>query len=409
MAKFKYEIRDNSGNISGGVLEAENLSAATSQARNYGGYLVNIVPVGGDGASFLEKLQNFRVEFGPGLKDVYTFTNQLAVMIRAGINIRNAIADIGEQVENVKFKEMIRQIKDDVESGKPLSDALAKYPKTFPPLYVNMVRAAELSGNLAHMLGRISATLAAQVETRSMVRGAMVYPAILGILAVGATIFLLTWVLPKFTGVFKGKEQHLPKPTKMLMGLSWFLRSYWQVIVGAIGAAAVAFRFAIKTPTGALYWDHTKLKLPLFKRMFRAMYIARGLQTMGELINAGVPMLDTLQITADVSGNRIYSDMWEDVKNSVKEGSKIADPLNRHNILPRNVIQMIAAGEESGNLGEVLNEVSTFYHRELRDTIKAVTSMLEPIMIVFMGVVVGFIAMSIILPVFKMSSIASGK
>ncbi len=409
MAKFKYEIRDNSGNISSGVLEAGSQAEATAQARNYGGYLMNVVPVGGSGGSFLDKVQNFRVEFGPGLKDVYTFTNQLAVMIRAGINIRNAIADIGSQVENAKFKAMIQQIKEDVEAGKPFSEALAKYPKTFPPLYVNMVRAAELSGNLAHMLSRISATLAAQVETRSMVKGAMVYPAILGILAVSATVFLLTWVLPKFSGVFKGKEQHLPKPTKMLMGLSWFLRTYWQVILGVIAALAIAFRFAIKTPTGGYYWDRTKLKLPLFKRMFRAMYIARGLQTMGELVNAGVPMLETLQITADVSGNRVYSDMWEDVKNAVKEGSKIADPLSRHAILPRNVIQMIAAGEESGNLGEVLTEVSQFYHRELKDTIKAVTSMLEPVMIVFMGVVVGFIAMSIILPVFKMSSLASGK
>ena len=408
MAKFKYEIRDNTGNVASGVIEAGSLAEATATARNYGGYLLNVQPMVG-GGSFLEKMQNFRVEFGPSLKDLYTFTNQLAVMIRAGINIRNAISDIGDQVENMKFKAMIVQIKNDVESGKSFSDALMRYPKTFPPLYVNMVRASELSGNLAHMLGRISATLSAQVETRSMVKGAMVYPAILGILAVSATVFLLTWVLPKFTGVFKGKEQHLPKPTKMLMGLSWFLRTYWQVIVGVLAAAAVAFRFAVKTPTGGMYWDRCKLRLPLFKRMFRAMYIARGLQTMGELINAGVPMLDTLQITGDVSGNQVYRDMWLEVRRCVKEGSKIADPLSRQNILPRNVIQMIAAGEESGNLGEVLNEVSAFYHRELKDTIKAVTSMLEPIMIVFMGVVVGFIAMSIILPVFKMSSIASGK
>jgi len=222
-------------------------------------------------------------------------------------------------------------------------------------------------------------------------------------------VFLLTWVLPKFAGVFKGKEDILPKPTKALLALSAFLRGYYQIILACLVSIIVGFRFAIKTSSGKVYWDRCKLKMPLLRKMFRAMYIARGLQTMGELINAGVPMLDTLQITAEVSGNCVYQNMWLDVKKAVKEGNKIAEPLRANPILPRNVIQMIAAGEESGNLGEVLSEVSDYYQRELKDTIKAVTSMLEPIMIVFMGVVVGFIAMSIILPVFKMSSIASGK
>jgi len=407
MARFKYEIRNPAGKVSSGIVEAATLAEATSSARARGGYLLSVTEAGA--ASVLDKIRNFRVEFGPGLKDLYTFTSQLAVMIRAGISIRNAISDIAEQVQNVKFKVAIQQIRSDVESGKPFSDALADYPKIFPPLYVNMVRAAELSGNLAHMLGRISATLSSQCETRSMVKGAMVYPAILGVMAVSAVVFLLTWVLPRFSTVFKGKEALLPKPTKALLALSAFLRGYYQFILGGLVALAVSLRFAMKTPTGGLYWDRCKLKVPLFKRMFHAMYIARGLQTMGELLNAGVPMLDTLRITADVSGNAVYSNMWLEVERSVKEGSKIADPLSRQAILPRNVIQMIAAGEESGSLGEVLTEVSDFYQRELKDTIKAVTSMLEPIMIVFMGVVVGFIAMSIILPVFKMSNIAAGK
>jgi len=407
MPKYKYETRGDSGKVSSGILIANSLGEATKAAKSQGGYLMNVVEAGE--VSVLDKVKNFRLEFGPGLRDIYTFTTQLAVMLKAGINIRTAIGDIADQLENQKFKVMVIAVRNDVESGKPFSDALAKYPKTFPSLFVNMVKAAELSGNLAEMLGRISSTLSAQVETRSMVKGAMVYPAILGVLAISATVFLLTWVLPKFAGVFKGKEDILPKPTKALLALSAFLRSYYQIILACLVSIVVAFKFAIGTSSGRVYWDRCKLKLPLLRKMFRAMYIARGLQTMGELINAGVPMLDTLQITAEVSGNCVYEKMWLDVKKAVQEGNKIAEPLRANPILPRNVIQMIAAGEESGNLGEVLSEVSDYYQRELKDTIKAVTSMLEPIMIVFMGVVVGFIAMSIILPVFKMSSIASGK
>jgi type IV pilus assembly protein PilC len=406
MPTFKYELRESNGEITTGVVQADSLMEATNQARASGGYVLNVKPLGG-AASWLERLRNVKVEFGPGLKDVYTFTNQLAVMIKAGINIRNAIAEIADQVENEKFRKIIQRIKDDVEAGRPFSEALTRYPRVFPPLYVNMVRASELSGNFAHMLERIAATLASQLETRSMIRGAMVYPAVIGLMAVSATIFLLTWVLPRFTVLFVGKEDLLPKPTVMLMAFSDFLRTYYQILLGAFFALVAGFRFGVRTPTGRLYWDRCKLKLPLFKRMFTALYITRSLQTMGELINAGVPMLDTIEITGEVSGNVVYKNMWMRVHKSVKEGSKIVDPLSSQRLLPRNVVQMISAGEESGNLGDVMAEVAGYYQRELKDTIKSVTSMIEPMMIVIMGVVIGFIAMSIILPIFKMSKVVT--
>jgi len=191
----------------------------------------------------------------------------------------------------------------------------------------------------------------------------------------------------------------------MLMAISDFMRNYWYAILMGIAMLIGGFIYAIRTPLGREYWDRAKLKIPLFRRMFRALYITRGLQTMGELINAGVPMLETLEITADISGNFLYEKMWVNVHNSVEEGNKIAKPLAHQALLPINVIQMVSAGEESGNLGEVLRDIADFYSRELRSTIKAVTSMIEPLMIVLMGVVVGFIAMSIILPIFKMSSL----
>ena len=380
---------------------------ASDWARHQDGHLLNIELAPG-ARDWIEKIRNFRLESNPGLKDVLYFTKQLGVMIRAGISIRDAVEGIADQVENQKFHKMLKQVQSDVESGTPFSDALAKNPNVFGSLYVNMVRASEMSGTFAHMLDRIGMYLEQQAETRSMIKGAMIYPAVLFVMSVSAVVFLLTWVLPRFMKVFEGKEHLLPKPTVMLMALSDFLKHDWYFLVAGLVVLVVGFVLALRTDKGKLYFDKFKLKAPIFRKMFRAVYIARGLQTMGELINAGVPMLETLEITADVSGNLVYKDLWLSVRDSVKEGNKIVTPLQKVDLLPKSVVQMISAGEESGRLGDVLQDVSEFYAKELRETIKATTSLIEPVMIVFMGVVVGFIAMSIILPVFKMSAVATG-
>jgi type IV pilus assembly protein PilC len=405
MAIYQYQMRQPNGAVTTGQVTANSLSEASGIARQQDGYLLDVSPVGRTEPALLARLRNLRIEFGPGLKEVLNFTSQLSVMIKAGINVRGAVESVAEQTDNLKFRKIVDQIRLDVESGKPFSEALARHPKVFNPLYVNMVRASEMSGSFGYMLERIATYLRQQVETRSMVRGAMIYPAIIAVMAVGTTVFLLTFVLPRFSDLFAGKESLLPMPTKALLGLSWFLRTYWYVVTGAVVALVGGFLYFIRTTVGRIWWDKTKLQIPMLKRMFRALYITRGLQTMGEMINAGVPMLDTLQITADVSGNVLFRDLWMKVHESVKGGRTIADPLAGSKLLPRHVVQMVAAGEESGKLGEVLAEVSDFYGKELRNTIKAVTAMLEPIMIVLMGAVVGFIAMSIILPIFKMSSL----
>ncbi len=407
MPSYRYQVRDANGQVNTGQLDASSLREATSLALHHGQFILDVSPISmlANPRNLLERMQQIKIEFGPSLKDILNFTNQLAVMVKAGINIRHAIGTIGQQVENTKFRKMIEEIKADVESGQPFSEALAKHPKSFSTLYVNMVRASELSGNFAHMLKRISQYLDQQIETRSMVRGAMIYPAIIGFMAVTATVFLLTFVLPKFTTLFAGKEALLPKPTLILMALSDYMINSWYVLLAGVGALATGFVYGVKHPRGQEIWDNVKLKIPLFKTMLRALYITRGLNTMGELVNAGVPMLETLKITAEVSGHTLYKRMWETVHDQVQQGNKIANPLSQQNLLPSNVVQMISAGEESGNLGEVMNDIAEFYSRELKTTIKAVTAMIEPVMIIIMGFVVGFIAMSIILPIFKMSSL----
>ncbi len=388
---------------------ADDVGSAAAVLRSQGCHVLQLVPMADRATPGIGRvLAALNWSSGPTTRDILDFTTQLAVMIRAGISLRQALDGIGEQVTNVKFKRMIQEIKSDVESGKQFSEAIAKFPGCFNPLYVNMVRASEMSGSFAKMLDRIAAFMTQQMETRKMVVSASIYPGIIAIMAVSVTIFLLTFVLPRFAGVFQGKEDVLPWPTIFLMGLSsWMVEYWWAVLVGLL-LGVVGFVAGGRTTSGRSWIDHGKLRMPLFRGMFRALYVSRSLQTMGELLNAGVPVLDSITVTADITGNVHYRSLWLGVHSSVKQGRKIHSELDRSTLLPASVNQMISAGEESGKLSEVLQEISEYYAGVLRNALKTLTSMIEPLLIVVMGSVVGFIAMAIILPIFKMSSIVSG-
>src|SRR5436190_5894523 len=278
MPTYRYETKNSAGKVTAGVLSAATMAAASTQLRARGEYILVLAPAD-EGAK--QKGFSLELSFGPGQKDVQVFTSQLAVMIRAGISIRAAIEGIGDQVENPKFKTMLQQMKRDVEGGKQFSDALMRYPKVFSPLYINMVKASELSGGFSQMLDKIAAYLSQQIETTSQVRGAMIYPGIIGTMAIGTTVFLLTFVLPRFMTIFAGKEAMLPAPTKLLLALSSFMINYWYILLFAVGAAVWGFILMLRTDWGRLWWDKTKLTVPLFKKLFRALYISRSLHTMG--------------------------------------------------------------------------------------------------------------------------------
>ncbi len=395
--------RHETNEVSENWQEASHRSAADN-FRSYGQD-----GAGGAQSAVMEKLRGFRVEFGPSRKDILHFTRQLAVMVRAGISLQDTLEGIGDQQDNQKFKAVIHDLKLRIEEGNSFSQALAEHPNVFNNLYINMVAAAEASGSLSDMLQKLAEYLDEEAETRSQVKSAMVYPVIIAVMAVSVTIFLLCFVLPRFTAIFRGKEHLLPMPTTILMATSAFVRHWWYAIVPAIGAGLWGFYFFINTPVGRLWWDKTKLVLPLIRTLCRSLYITRGLHTMGVLTRAGVPILNTISITAHISGNVLYKNMWLNVHEEVRQGKKIASALAQSRLMPNSVVQMIRSGEDSGNMAEVLKDISAFYGRELKAVIKAVTSMIEPIMIVCMGCLVGFIAMSIILPIFKMSSLVSGK
>ena len=362
-----------------------------------------------DEQNLLQKMQGFRVELGPNKKDILNFTNQLSVMIRAGISLQESLELIAEQQPNQKFKAVIWDLKEQIESGQSFSQALSEHTKVFTSLYINMIAAAEVSGSLSGMLEKLAEYLDADAETRSQIKSAMVYPVIIACMAIFVTVFLLCFVLPRFTAIFAGKEHLLPGPTKVLMASSAFLRGYWFLVVPLVAGAFSALFYFVNTKPGRQWWDKVKLLLPIVKKLCRSLYITRSLHTMGVLTRAGVPLLNTLSITAQIAGNVLYKEMWLGVHEDVRQGKKIASSLTHCELMPSDVVQMIRSGEDSGTLSDVLRDVSSFYARELKAVIKTVTSMIEPIMIIVMGLLVGFIAMSIVLPIFKMSSVVMDK
>jgi len=409
MPTYRYELQQEAGDLMAGQLIAGSAADAAEALRDRGGRIVRLVPFQTNETTMLGQVWKIlNAGNGPSKRDILDFTTQLAVMVRAGISLRAALDGIAANTDHKPFRSVLLSIKDDIEAGCTFSDAIAQYPKLFSPLYINMVRASELSGSFGHMLDRIAKIITRQIETRKMIIGAGIYPAVIGGLATVVTIFLLTFVLPRFAGVFAGKEDVLPWPTKFLMGLSEWMVLYWWLVPIAMTIVVIGIIVGGRIERGAKIIDLLKLKFPVVRQMLRALYINRSLQTLGELINAGVPILSALEVTGDICGNQYYKKLWYDVRQGAREGSRIAETVGDTKLLPRPVIQMVGAGEESGRLGDVLQEIAEYYDRVLQDAVKTFTSLLEPAMIIFMGGIVGFIAMAIILPIFKMSSVVSG-
>jgi len=403
MHTYRYQMKRPNGEVLVGTLKADNQAVAMQRVREMGGAVLDITQVGTDDTP--RQAGGIQIFNRIGSKDLLAFTSQLAVMSKAGIGLTSALESIADQLQNPRMQIVVRTLKRDVEAGRQFSEAIQRFPKVFSLLYVNMVRASELSGTFGHMLGRIGDYLTQQAQTKRQVTGAMVYPVIIVVMAILTTVFMLTFVLPQFMVLFKGKEDILPMPTKILLGLSASLTSFWYLYILAAGTVATALVLFIRTERGRETWDMAKLKLPILQKLCHALCLSRGLRTMGELVNAGVPMLDTIAITAEVSGNVHYMRIWHRVHGAVRKGQRIAPSLARSAFIPASVSQMIAAGEETGSLADILNDISEFYDDQLKATIKAVTSAIEPLMIVLMGGIVGFIAASILLPIFKMSQL----
>jgi len=393
---YQYRVRDPMGNIYNGTIEAPSPEDATQQLRR-------------DGFQVLALEEQDSGEevglFGGRVtkSDVIYTTTQLAIMVDTGITLSAALGGIISQEQNPALRKVLEDLKGAVEAGEDFSAALARHPRLFDRTYVSLIKASEATGSLAPMLERIATTLRKEVETRSKVRAAMAYPAVMMLLAIGVTVFLLTYILPKFTPLFKSRGEKLPAPTQVVMGVSDAIVHHWYLWLLAAAGMVVALAVAKRTEMGSRCLDWLKINAPLLGPMFRKVIISRSIRTLGTLLRSGVPMLDSLRLCGEVAGNYYYRKVWDDVREQVSAGKRICEVLAGNPLFPRVLVQMIASGEETARLDYVLERVSVYYDHEVETAIKTTTSLIEPIMISFMGLVIGTIGLALLLPIFSLS------
>ena len=343
-------------------------------------------------------------------RDLAIFTRQFATMINAGLPLVQCLDILSKQTEKENFRQIIGQVMRDVEACTTLAEAMAKKEnkKVFDELFVNMVEAGEAGGILDDILSRLATYIEKAEALKRKVKGAMVYPAVVLSVAVLATSFMLIFIIPTFARMFTGFGAELPLPTKIVMGLSSFLRSYWWALIGGLVGGAVALQRYYSTERGHYQIDALLLKIPVLGEVLRKGAVARFTRTLGTLISSGVPILTGLEITARTAGNRIIQEAIMAARSSIREGETISAPLRQSNVFPPMVVQMISVGEETGALDEMLNRIADFYDSEVDTAVESLTALIEPIMIVLMGSVVGGMVIAMYLPMFKLINVVAG-
>lgn len=396
MATYAYTIRDATGSIREGTSEGENERAVARRLQEQGYTVVKIAQ------TRAAKAKSAGGGFGRvKLGDLSIFCRQFSTMVDAGVSLVRCLSVLGEQTQSAKLRRIIADVEAEVQAGQTLSRALGKYPNVFSNLFVGLIRAGEVGGALEESLQRLSLFLEADMELRRKVRGAMTYPAIVLIVALIIVIGLVTFILPKFMELFvelEMKEDAMPVMTVMLMNFSHFLTSKWYLMVGIVVAFLVSFRMFARTRVGRRVYDRIKLKAPVFGKLNHKICLARFSRTLSTLLVSGVPILQALETVSGTVANEIIGDAILEARSRIREGDRIADPLQKSKLFPPMVVQMIAIGEESGALDQMLTKVADFYESEVDAALQSLTSAIEPLLIVFLGTAVGFIVISMFLP-----------
>ena len=405
MATFAYVGRSKAGAVKKGELSAKTREEAVDQLRKQ-----NVVVTSLEDKSAKE---GFKLSLGSGLtdKDLVVFTRQFGTMINAGLPLIQCLEILSTQSENAALRKAVGEIKVQVEGGSTFSDALRRHPKIFDDLYVNMVHAGEVGGLLDTILNRLSKHIEKAMKLKGQIKSAMVYPAaIVGIATIVITV-LMIWVIPVFEKMFKemsGGKMALPGPTQLVIDMSNFVQSSWYIILGTIVGVVFAFKKYYATPQGRLTVDKLVLRLPVFGDLIRKASVAKFTRTLGTLITSGVPLLEALSICAKTAGNKVIEGVLMDARVSISGGKTISDPLAKSETFPKMVTHMIAVGESTGALDNMLGKIADFYEDEVDQAVTNLTALLEPMMMVFLGVTVGFIVVAMYLPIFTMANAIGG-
>ncbi|MDD5558825.1 type II secretion system F family protein [Candidatus Methylomirabilis sp.] len=400
MPIFVYRGRSRTGRVVAGRMEANTPEAVVAGLRQQRIFPISIKPQ--------PKSIEFKIPgFGGRVKekDLAVFTRQLATMIDAGLPLVQCLETLASQQPNRQLKKTLTEIRVNVEGGSTFAAALKRHPTVFNPLYANMVEAGEAGGLLDTILNRLAVYIEKAMNLRRKVKGAMIYPSTIVTVAIAVVIFLLTFVIPVFEGFFEGSGVPLPLPTQIVMAVSRFVRRYLLAGLSLVITGIVGIRFSYKTEKGRRAIDGLFLRTPIFGSLLRKVAVARFTRTLGTLIASGVPILDGLDITAKTAGNKVVEEAIIETRGNIAEGKTIADPLRASGVFPPMVVQMISVGEQTGALDSMLEKIAEFYDAEVDQAVANLTALIEPILIVFLGVVVGGMIVAMYLPIFKLVTV----
>jgi type IV pilus assembly protein PilC len=395
---FQYSVRDRAGKILNGKIDAESPAAVASKLKAMGYAPVSISQTN---AGMKKELTIPGFGNRIKLKDLAVMSRQFATMINSGLSLLRALSILCEQSENKELARILREVRGEVEAGASLSSAMAKHPKAFPPLMVNMVKAGEVGGFLDQTLLQIAENYEAEVKLRGKIKAAMTYPVVVFILAILMCIGMLIFIVPTFAGMFKDLGGTLPAPTRVLVMMSHAAKIVVPIAVVGIVALFLIWPKIKNVPAIRNTLDPLKLKLPVFGSLFQKIAVARFTRNLGTMLRSGVPILQSLDIVADTSGNVVIAKAVRDVEESVRRGESLTMPLSSHPVFPPMVVQMMAVGEDTGALDSMLHKISEFYDQEVESTTESLTALIEPLMIAVLGGMVGSMIIALYMPIFK--------
>lgn len=406
MPQFEYLVKDRAGKDQTGVQESPDVATLVASLRSQGFIIVRVNELKQTKAFSLSRGQaGPKKGKGGGVKldDLVVFSRQMATLVSAGIPLIQVIDILGDQVEKQKFIEILKQIHKDLQSGRSLSEAMQKHAKVFSVLFINMVRAGETSGSLEEILDRVASYLEKSSALQKKVKSAMMYPASVTIIAILITVGMMTFVIPKFAEIFEGLGAPLPGITQALIDASRFLSTNWFLCLAGCAGAGFSFYQFIQTKPGRLAWDSFTIKMPVFGPLLLKVAVSKFSRTLATLVKSGVAILPSLEITALTSGNKRIENTILALMDSVKKGETISSQLIKSDVFPQMVVRMIAVGEETGELEEMLIKIADFYDTQVDTAVDGLTSLIEPLIIVFLGVVIGGIVIALFLPILTMT------
>ncbi len=403
MPNFAYTARDATGNAVSGVIAASALADVSRLLRAEGKYPTSVRPADAAGSSGASPRRGFRLS----RHDLIQISTQLAIMIETGVPISEALECIAGQTDKPTVTRLVNDIIQQIQNGSSFSAALQRHPRAFPRVYVALMAASEKSGMMSRLLGRATAYLRDEEVTIRRVRGALTYPCIMLAFAVTTTIFLLTFVLPRFTAIYASRGAALPIPTRLLIAASGFVVHQWPYLIAAVAAVCLAVWGSLNSEIGRRGWHSVQLRLPLLGPMFRKLYLSRGLRMVGTMAGSGVNLIDCVRTAHDLCPNVFYRDLWDQIGREIQAGKQLSEPMLANNLVPKSVAQMLRVGERTGRLAVVMEQVANFSEEELKEKTADLTRCIEPIMIVVMGAIIGTVALALMLPIFTISRVVA--